>query len=153
MITKNKLKKGVLILFAAFLLMQFIPKKYNESGQIEKTDIFKIYKAPQTVQNKIKTSCYDCHSNHTKYPWYNKIQPIALFLENHINEGKEELNFSEFGNYSKRKKKSKLKSIRSQIEKNEMPLKTYTFIHKEAILSKNDKTEILQWMDRILKDL
>lgn len=112
-----------------------------------------IYDASQTTEAIFKTSCFNCHSNNTNYPWYNKIQPVAWILEDHIAEGKEELNFNEFGSYSIRRQKSKLKSMASQIDDDEMPLSSYTLIHKEAKLSDEDKDKVLTWIDKMIEDL
>lgn len=72
-------------------------------------------------------------------------------MEHHIKVGKKELNFSEFGAYSKRRQKNKLKSIKSQLEKNGMPLSSYTFIHSDAKLSEGDKNLLMAWLTK-LKD-
>jgi len=108
---------------------------------------------PKEVENIIKTSCYDCHSNNTAYPWYNKVQPVAWFLEDHVKHGKEELNFNEWADYSDRRKNSKLKSIISQIEDEEMPLDSYTLIHRDAILSEIEKKEIVKYMKALKENL
>lgn len=108
----------------------------------------KVYNVPKNVEAILRTSCYDCHSNNTDYPWYFNIQPVGIFMKNHINEGKENLNFNEYGNYSKRKQNSKLKAINKQIELNEMPLASYTLIHKNAMLSSSQKQEVMNWIEK-----
>jgi hypothetical protein len=133
--------------------IQFMPTTRNQSNEVLETDFFKTFDAPNNIQQLLKNSCYDCHSNSTNYPWYNNIQPVSWFLENHIKKGKKELNFSEFGGYSKRRQKSKLKFIKSQIEKNEMPLSSYTFIHRDAKLSKIQKGILLNWMTKLRDSL
>ena len=150
---KKVVKISVLILFVVFVGLQFIPRTRNQSNSILETDFTKTFNVPNNIQNLLKNSCYDCHSNTTNYPWYSKIQPFSWILENHIKEGKEELNFNAFGNYSKRKQKSKLKSIISQIEDNEMPLSSYTLIHRDAKLSETDKKHILEWLNAINDNL
>lgn len=99
------------------------------------TDFMLVNDVPKQVEGIIKTSCYDCHSNNTDYPWYNKVQPVAWFLKNHVAHGMEELNFNEWADYSDRRKNSKLKSIINQMKEGEMPLSSYTIIHREAKLS------------------
>lgn len=146
-IYKMVVKITVLILFAVFVGIQFIPSERNESNTILETDFTKTFEVPNDVQNVLKTSCYDCHSNNTKYPWYNKIQPAAWFMEEHIADGKKELNFSEFGDYSKRRQKSKLKSIVSQVKSEEMPLPSYTYIHWDAKLSDTQKKLLEDWIN------
>jgi len=131
--------------------IQFMPTTRNQSNEVYETDFTKTLIVPNNVQNLLKNSCYDCHSNNTNYPWYNLIQPVSWFLENHIKEGKKELNFNEFGAYSIRMQKSKLKSVINQIKENKMPLPTYALIHKDAKLSEADKELLIRWMNK-LKD-
>jgi len=142
----NILKISIFIFFVVFVGIQFIPTARNQSNEVLATDFIKFFNAPNNIESLLKTSCYDCHSNNTIYPWYNKIQPISWFLEGHINGAKEELNFSEFGAYSMRKQKSKLKSIASQIRDNDMPLFSYTFIHRDAQLSEIEKSLLETWV-------
>lgn len=142
-----------LVLFVVFVGIQFIPTKLNQSDNIPSTDFILVNTVPKNIQKKLQLSCYDCHSNNTAYPWYNKVQPVAWFLENHIKKGKSELNFSEWSNYSDRRKKSKLKSIISQIEDNEMPLSSYTLIHRDAILSESEKELVIGFMKQIKDSL
>lgn len=150
---KKKLKPALLILLLGFVGIQFIPTEFNQSNEILSSDISVAYEVPPKVKSILQISCYDCHSNNTKYPFYNKLQPVAWFLNNHIEEGKEELNFSEFASYSVRRQKSKLKSIISQIEDEEMPLSSYTIIHSDAILSENDREIIINWAENLRKKL
>ena len=133
--------------------IQFIPTTRNQSDIVPPTDLMEIYSVPVKVEVIFKTSCYDCHSNNTAYPWYNKIRPASWIMQGHIKEGKAELNFSEFGSYSERKKKSKFKSILSQVKDGEMPLASYTWIHRDAKLSENEKKDIEDWINKMLEDL
>ncbi|WP_456420421.1 heme-binding domain-containing protein [Lutibacter sp.] len=144
---KSKIKITGIVLLVLFILIQFVPTNHNQSDVDENSDFVIIYDSSIEIKQLLEVSCYDCHSNNTVYPWYNKIQPIAYLLENHISEGKEELNFNEFGNYSDRRKKSKLKSIISQIEKDRMPLWSYTLIHSEAKLTKEQKQKLISWLN------
>lgn len=111
-----------------------------------------MYKVPKNIETALRTSCYDCHSDNTNYPWYSYIQPGRFFMESHIKNGKKDLNFSEFGNYSKRKQASKLESISKQVKSGEMPLASYTLIHKDAILTPAQKREIINWINTLNKE-
>lgn len=135
----------------ALIVIQFFPIILNESDTVPQSDFMVENQVPATIKNRLQVSCYDCHSNNTDYPWYSKIQPAAWFLEDHIQEGKDELNFNEWATYSDRRKNSKLRSIISQIEEDKMPLDSYTLIHKDAILSDEDKRMIIDYMTA-LKD-
>ncbi|MDT0646464.1 heme-binding domain-containing protein [Zunongwangia sp. F260] len=142
-----------LVLLVAFVGIQFIPANRNQSDYISKSDFTEIYEVPENINTILQTSCYDCHSNYTNYPWYNKIQPFTWYLNDHIEEGKAELNFSEFGEYSSRRKSSKLRSISSQVEDGEMPLKSYTLMHWDAKLSDKEKEEFTAWMDSLAMEV
>ena len=141
------------VLFGAFIVVQFIPVDRNQSNVIPKTDFMLVNDVTVNIKNKLHVSCYDCHSNNTRYPWYNKIQPVAWFMEDHIKEGKAELNFSEWGEFSDRRKNSKLRSIISQIEEGEMPLDSYILLHPDADLSEEEKSEIIDYMTGLKEKL
>jgi len=146
-------KKIAIALFVVFVGIQFIPTTLNQNNNVSVSDFLVVYNVPEEIENKIRVSCYDCHSDNTKYPWYSKIQPGALIMENHIKKGKEELNFSSFGDYSGRRKKSKLKSIISQIRDDEMPISSYTLLHRDAKLSENNKRLIIDWVNNLIDSL
>ena len=140
-----------IVLLVAFAGIQFVPADRNQSEVVPKADFMLVNDVPSDIKNKLQVSCYDCHSNNTNYPWYNKVQPVAWFLEEHIKEGKAELNFNEWDALSSRRKVSKLRSIIKQIESGKMPLDSYTLIHKEAKFSEAEATEIINWITQ-LKD-
>ena len=142
-----------LILLVGFVGIQFVPTDLNQSDTVPKTDFLLVNNTQENISALLQESCYDCHSNNTEYPWYNKVQPVAWFLEDHINEGKEELNFNEWDAYSNRRKNSKLKSIISQVKDDEMPLASYTLIHKEAQLSNSEKTLMIDYMKTLKETL
>jgi hypothetical protein len=142
-----------MVLVSGFVGIQFIPANPNQTLAESPDDIISNYKPDASVSESLKTSCYDCHSNNTRYPWYSKIQPVRFLMDRHVNEGKEELNFSEFTTYSKRKQKSKLKSIINQIKDGEMPLRSYTVLHRDAILTEKEKTGIVNWAEKLRDSL
>lgn len=137
----------------ALVVIQFFPMDYNQSKTVTQADFMLVNKVPTTVEKSMHISCYDCHSNNTEYPWYSQIQPAAWFLEGHIKEGKAELNFNEWEDYSNRRKKSKLRSIIKQIESGEMPMDNYTLFHRDAIFSEKEKEAVLNYMKTLKDDL
>ncbi|CAM3268476.1 hypothetical protein AEQU2_00240 [Aequorivita lipolytica] len=140
----------MLVLLVAFIAIQFFPTQRNESDIVARTDFLIVNKSPKDISTILRESCYDCHSNNTDYPWYNKIQPVAWFLEDHVKHGKGELNFNTWDELSDRRKKSKLKSITNQVKDDEMPLYSYTLIHRDAILSDSDKNTIENYMNSLM---
>ena len=143
---KKFFKRFFFLLLIAFVVIQFFRPAKNIAEGSSATDITSKYTMPQDVQASLKTACYDCHSSNTAYPWYNNIQPVAWWLADHIKEGKKELNFSEFTSYSIGKQYRKLDAINSEIKKGDMPLDSYTWIHKNAILTQQQKISIASWV-------
>ncbi|WP_316632625.1 heme-binding domain-containing protein [uncultured Flavobacterium sp.] len=147
---KQLIRKILFIGLIIFLLMQFYqPVRNSDYGQVLPIHISKVYHIPKNVESILQTSCYDCHSNNTQYPWYSYIQPIRLFMESHITKGKNDLNFSEWGNYSKRKQENKIDRIVKQIKTDEMPLPSYTLIHKNAVLTAAQKEQMIKWIEKV----
>ncbi|MGK2862196.1 MAG: heme-binding domain-containing protein [Chitinophagaceae bacterium] len=146
-------RKITIIGIAVFLLMQlYQPARNIDGGKPLPSHITNLYKVPEDVRSIFAASCYDCHSNNTRYPWYAYLQPARLFMDNHIKNGKKELNFSEFGNYSKRRQGSKLESISKQVKSGEMPLFSYTLLHKNSKLTSLQKKAIIDWVNTILEE-
>ncbi len=143
------MKKFILLLIVIFVVIQFIP--YNVPADIKDIDGDAL-KAPKDVEAILKRSCYDCHSNHTKFPWYSSIAPISFFTKHHVKEGREHLNFSTWNSYSDKKKVKFLEKIPKAI-KSKMPLKSYLLIHKDAVLSDEDRKVLSNWASEASFDL
>ena len=136
------------LLFAALMIIQFFSPEKNTRPDNAATDnsIEKVLAVPSEVQSILQTSCYDCHSNDTEYPWYAEVQPVGWWLNHHIKEGKAELNFDEFATYSLRRQYKKLEEINEEVKEGEMPLNSYTLMHKNARLSETQKLAIAGWV-------
>lgn len=137
-----------MVLIVILIAVQLIQPTRNKDGQVLSTDISKTVFVPANVQTVLQAACYDCHSNYTNYPCYTYVQPVGWILNNHIKNGKRELNFSDFGSYSERRQESKFKSIASQVHDGEMPLYSYTILHKNARLSTEKKALIISWAQK-----
>lgn len=138
-------KTITIILLAGIALIQFI-RIDTTSPEYQKGNEYLFQtQAPKEIGNILKKACYDCHSFETNYPWYSNIAPFSWLVNNHIQEGREHLNFSEWKNYSPEKKISIQEECIKEIEKNKMPLQSYTFIHSEAKLSDTTKIQLKNW--------
>lgn len=144
-------KIGLYLLTGILIAIQFFQPVRNQSVQVKNMGIEKVMAIPDNIQAILKNSCYDCHSNNTRYPWYASIQPGAWWMASHIKKGKADLNFDEFGDYSRRRQNSKLKSIVSSVEDETMPIPSYLLIHKNAALSKAEQTLIKRWAEQAQK--
>ncbi len=139
---KRFLKLALLVL----IVIQFFPVEKNEGGYESLEPFIAETRPSQQVAGILKTSCYDCHSNQTQYPWYANLAPVSFFLADHVEEGKEHLNFADWGNYTAKRKDHKLEEVLEEIEKNEMPLDSYTLIHQDAKLSAAQAEAIINWV-------
>lgn len=142
---KAFLKKAAFGAAVLFVFIQFFQPARNESGQVLGTHISNTLPVPDEVQGILANACFDCHSNNTRYPWHTYIQPGGWFMAYHVRNGKEKLNFSEFGSLTKRKQGSKLNSIAKQIEDGAMPLPSYILLHRNVALSTSEKELLLNW--------
>ena len=149
----RRIKKLLLVLLTIFISMQLIRPARNKSPQVLSTDFTKLYRVSDSVQSVLQNTCYDCHSNNTVYPWYANIQPVAWILARHIKNGKDKLNFSDFGSYTSRRQISKLKGIANQVKDDEMPISSYRLMHKNANLTKEEKSLIMDWMNKTADSL
>ena len=142
-------RKIIIALVLLFVAIQFVPVELNQSKTTSKDDFIATLNPPTEIATMLQTSCYDCHSNNTNYPWYDKIAPVSFFVRHHIDEAKEELNFSEWNTFSDKRKKKKLKEIVEETEEGEMPLTAYTIMHGEAKLSSEQRKQLKNWIDTI----
>lgn len=144
----------ILLIFIGFLIViQFFPTLENKSDVVPATDLIKSHdEMPSQVATLLRNACYDCHSNNTDYPWYDQVQPIAWFLEGHIQKAKRKLNFNEFQTYSLEHQKKKLEKVRHALQENLMPLKSYKILHSEGRLSQEERQQIIDWIDQELKN-
>jgi hypothetical protein len=141
-------KKTGWSILAVLIVIQFIRPALNIQPERTATDFATTWKVPPQVLHPLQHACFDCHSNRTNYPWYAHIQPVAWFLARHIRKGKAELNFSAFELYSTRRQISKLSGIGNSLKDGTMPPGSYTIMHPEARLSKEEKDVIIGWTTR-----
>lgn len=139
--------KRILISIAViFLVIQFFRIDTTNPVIISENDFIEITNPPESVAAILKTSCYDCHSSQTQYPWYSQIAPVSWWLADHIKEGRGELNFSEWGTFSDKRKAKKLHEIIEEVEEGEMPLNSYLITHSSAKLTVNQSEELITWV-------
>lgn len=143
------IKKILWVLLAVFIIIQFIRPKKNESTEVLASDISKTYMVPSDVNTILVKACNDCHSNNTKYPWYNNFQPVAWWLNNHVNDGKRHLNFNDFTSMRVARQYKRLNDCIEEVKEGGMPLYSYTWIHKDAILTETEKQTLYNWCNTV----
>ena len=137
-------KRIGLVVLVLFVLIQFYRPDRNLSGNKEK-DISVAYAVPENVQQILTKACNDCHSNTTAYPWYANVQPLTLWIDDHVKDGKRHMNFNEFAGYRIAKQYKKLEECMDEVKEGEMPLESYTLIHSNAKLTADEKEAIYNW--------
>ncbi len=134
------MKRAVLIILFILIFIQFFQidkqnKELNKALEI---------KAPDNIMTMLKDACYDCHSNQTKWPWYSNIAPFSWAINTHVKDGRKALNFSTWEEYSPEEKKKKMKELFRTVYAS-MPLSSYIRFHKEADLTREQRTQIRDW--------
>ncbi|SFI16972.1 heme-binding domain-containing protein [Halpernia frigidisoli] len=147
------MKKILIVLLLAFVIIQFFPIDKTNPPVNNGTDFLVVKNTPENVAKIIKTSCYDCHSNESKYPWYSSIQPSAWFLKDHIEEGRKHLNFSNFATYTVKQQSRKLEEAAEEIQGGDMPLSSYTMIHGDANMTAEQKVLVINYFKEMSNDI
>ena len=135
-----------LILLIFFIIIQFFRIDKTIPAHDPAMDFIVSTNPPRRITAIIKTSCYDCHSYKTNYPWYSGIAPVSWLINSHINDAREDLNFSEYGKLSREDENHILHEIKEVVENDEMPLKSYTLLHKSARLNNEKKKALIKWL-------
>jgi heme-binding protein len=144
------IKKILIILLLIVIAIQFIHPKPNKTPGDQPNYIGKVYPVPEDVKQILVKTCNDCHSNNTRYPWYSNIQPVDWWLNNHIRNGKNQLNFDDYTHRSLRYQYNKMDETINEVKKGDMPLNSYTWIHKDAILTQAEKSKLIDWAGSIM---
>lgn len=147
------LKLVALVLAVAFVGIQFIRPERKSAEPAGDKDIIAAFHPPDDISQMLRASCYDCHSDATVYPWYAEVQPVGWWLSDHIKSAHAELNFSEFGGYKPRRQLRKFIEISEQVELEEMPLPSYTIIHRDAELSPEQRERLMTWANTMKDSL
>ncbi|HTD94592.1 MAG TPA: heme-binding domain-containing protein [Chitinophagaceae bacterium] len=147
------LKKIGIFLLAALVILQFFHPAKNKDKGPRPNFIGNNFPIPAHVQTILEKACNDCHSNNTRYPWYSYTQPVDWWLDNHVKEGKRHLNFDEYTNKRLRYQYHKLEEIAEQVKENEMPLNSYTWMHRDARLTPEEKNTLIDWSDALRDSL
>lgn len=146
-------KRILIALLVIFILIQFVRPNTNVHPGVQPNSILNKYPASPQVTGILQKACYDCHSNNTRYPWYNHIQPVAWWMNDHVKDGKKELNFDEFLTYTAKRQSKKMDETQEMVKEGKMPLNSYTWIHKDAKLTQEEKNALLNWASGVEKDL
>lgn len=144
---KKALKIAAIFLITGFIVIQFFRPDFTNPPVNQAETLAATVEVPENVQAILARSCNDCHSHETKYPWYSHVQPSAWFLEDHIDQGRRELNFSVFKTYEPRRQRRKLSEICEETKAKQMPLPSYLWIHWDATMTDADIKTLCDWTE------
>ncbi|HRG81784.1 MAG TPA: heme-binding domain-containing protein [Chitinophagaceae bacterium] len=143
-------KKIMWVLLASLIIIQFIHPKKNKAEGPQPNYIGAVYAIPADVKPILEKACLDCHSNNTRYPWYATFQPIHWWMNKHVVDGKKHINYDEYTNRPLRYQYHKMEETIEMVKEGEMPLKSYTWTHKDAKLTEAEKAKITGWAQSVM---
>ncbi len=131
------------------LFKEFHQVSYSiSSGKVILTVFLNFHFSFLKVKIILKTACLDCHRDFTRYPWYNSVTPVNYWMADHVEHGKEELNFSKWNDYSDKRKDHKLEEIAEEVKERKMPIESYTLTHGDAKLTEAQINEVVNWVNQ-----
>ena len=143
-------RKIMLFLLAALVIIQFIRPKKNKAEGTQPNYIGNNFAIPADVKTILAKACFDCHSNNTRYPWYANIQPVYWWLNKHVTNGKKGINFDDYAGKSLRYQYHKMEEVIDEVKEGKMPLDSYTWTHKDARLTDEEKSKITSWAQAVM---
>ena len=146
------MKKLFIVILVAFVIIQFFPIDKKNPPVNKGMDFLNIKTIEPSTAQLIRNSCYDCHSNETRYPWYASVAPSSWFIKNHIEEARKELNFSTFATYEPSRQIKKMEEAAEMIEKREMPLESYFIGHQDAKLTDAQRKVLVDFFKKEIQD-
>ncbi len=135
-------------LIVLLIVLQFFRPELNNEPPDPELDLIALVTPSEPLANMLRNACYDCHSNQTTYPWYQKLSPVSWYLNRHIEKGKKDLNFSEYGHLDKADRIGLLVKTCEVVEAGTMPLQSYRLIHKEARLKQDARDALCDWTEK-----
>jgi hypothetical protein len=140
-----------ILLVTAFVVLQFFGIERSNPEFDQKLDFITMENPPADVEKMIRAACYDCHSNETIWPWYSYISPISWTIEQHVVDGRDNLNLSYWGEYELEDRAYIIEEMIEETEENYMPLPNYDILHPDAKLSDEQKEKLFKWLRSIQK--
>ncbi len=133
-------------LAAALLVIQLVPARVTNLPSKDALP------APPEVQQTLRRSCYDCHSNQMRWPWFSRIAPLSWLVAHDVELGRKEINFSEWDEYYPATRRRKLQWMQRSLHTEAMPPWPYRLMHPSSALSQHDRDQLDRWIATELAD-
>jgi mono/diheme cytochrome c family protein len=138
------LKRICLAGLVLFALIQLVP--YGRGRAVHAATVEPEWDSPRTRELALRT-CFDCHSNRTRWPWYSWVAPASWLVQHDVDEGREHLDFTRFD-----QRQRNAGECADQVRSGEMPLWQYTLLHPDARLSEAEQEELALGLERTFGD-
>lgn len=139
------MKKGLLIigiiLVGVFGLIQLVPYGHDHTNPPVVSTPSWDSAQTQAIAEK---ACYDCHSNQTVWPWYSNVAPVSWLVLRDVQEGRLNLNFSDWSNYQ-----LMAGDAAAVVQSGKMPPAQYLIIHSDARLTDAEKQQLIQGLQTL----
>lgn len=143
------MRRTLIFLVWVFVIIQFFRVEYSNPESKAENDLLAVANPPEEVANILKKSCYNCHSNNTKWPWYSQVAPFSWMISHHVKEGRRHFNFSEWNEMDERHIERFVEEAEYEILEGEMPLPMFTFMHANTALSQEQKDIMINWLNEL----
>ncbi len=141
---KPIVKRSAQVALAVLLVAQLFQPDRTMPAIDTANDLLVMTNAPDDIRQLVVGACYDCHSDRPTYPWYAYVTPVNFWLQDHINEGRETVNFSRWDQFAGDEEASE---AGEKIAEGEMPLESYVWIHSEADFTDAQREQLVTWFD------
>jgi len=136
---------GAILIFAA---LQFTNPPRMNPPLVPGGDVSSTNAPPPDISELLRSSCYDCHSSETQWPWYSHVAPVSWLLASHVNDAREKVNFSDWPHGDPERARRKWNRIREEVSSGDMPLRSYTLVHTKARLNAAQREQIVHWAEQ-----
>lgn len=144
---RTYLRYALFAVVAGLVVLQFFGANLPPQEPRPSTDLIGSNEVPDAIASILQTSCYDCHSVETRYPWYSRVAPVSWLVAKDVREGRDEMNLSEWTDLAKRKKIKNLENIKDEVLEGHMPMPIYLVVHWDAKLTDEQRKQIADWAD------
>ena len=124
---------AVIVVILIVIAIQFVPVDRSNPPITQNVN----WDSPAT-EELARRACFDCHSNETAWPWDARIAPVSWLIADHVTEGRQHLNFSEWDQPN-----AELDEMLHEIKGGDMPLQSYVLMHPKAKLSDSEREALI----------
>lgn len=143
------LSKGFLTMVASIAALQLVPGPAKQNPPVQKEHMVQAHvNLPPAASKVLEKSCFNCHSNETRWPWYSRIAPVSWFVAKDVDKARRTMNFSEWSVQNGRKPETAIAAWQAScldLQKQRMPTNAYMMLHPEARVSPEEVKAFCAW--------